>query len=497
MPETINKLVQEALQQLHVSSENTRKSDIEDRLDYYYDNYKHLIDSELSDQFVSQNYDNINLMIDDSINLVKYVIDEISTVYHKPAERKLDNESDAKEGKNQRYFNIINKIKLDLIMDKSNKLTNVCNEVALVAQPRNGIVEVDLMTPDMFSVIQNKDDPKKIDAFIYEVDLTDSESSMGVVLISGRNTTLDRHFVYYDVIGNHFKFDINYHIISNPENPDNENPFKDSEGNYIIPAVICHKSYLENAVFDTTSGNGLFSATKQIGVIASLFNYYLKNASHKQPVITGSADVKIPDNQILDPLTVLKIIGENANFDLKDFQGDLEQFNQQIENKAERILNQEGLSLADFKKSAVPESGFKLELKREPLQKKRDEQIKFWRIYENDLFIIMRIVNNTMYPSDKISETAIFSVNFQELVAKVSPEEQRKNDEYRLSKNMVNILDLMIRDDPDLNEESAREKYENNKKINDELNANTAIETNLDNKFQQINNEGATQGATS
>ena len=61
-------------------------------------------------------------------------------------------------------------------------------------------------------------------------------------------------------------------------------------------------------------------------------------------------------------MTVLKIVGDGAKFDLMDFQGNLEQYNQQLEHKIERCLNQEGLALDDFKKSGTPESGYKLQL---------------------------------------------------------------------------------------------------------------------------------------
>ena len=57
--------------------------------------------------------------------------------------------------------------------------------------------------------------------------------------------------------------------------------------------------------------------------------------------------------------------------------------------------------------------------------------MKFWRDYENQLFEIMRIVNNTMY-TNKIPYTDKFNVNFAEMDTNQSPEEKRKDQEYRL-----------------------------------------------------------------
>ncbi len=477
-------LVTKALQLLLESNESSRKSEIENRLDYYKDNFKDLIEAELKTQFVPENYKNMKKMIDDSINLVEFVIDEISTVYHDAPVRTLDGEEDDENI----YFKMLKKIHYDLIMDKANKLCNVCNEVALVYQPRNDIVEVDLMTPNMFSVIQDADNPKKMYAFIYEIDLTDSNTSVGIKSLTHRSAIDERHFVYYDVEGHHFKFDNNYKVIENLDNPENENPYKDKDGNFIIPVVLCHRQYLEDSIFDTTSGNKIFSATKQIGVISTLFNYYLKNASHQQPVITGNADVQVPDDQILDVLKVLKIQGENADIKLLDFQGNLDEFKKQIDSKIEKALNQEGLALADFQKSGTPESGYKLQIKNEPLKKRRDDQVKFWRIYENEGFVIMRIVNNEMY-DEKISDTAKFNVDFVELKYTESPEEKRKNDEWELLHNLTNPLQLMMDDDKDLDMKQAEAKYTENKAINDRLQVNTkAIDDSLDNEFNKVNN---------
>ena len=478
-------LIKKALQLISESKETTRKSDIEDRLDYYKDNFKDLIKDELKDQFQTDNYDNMKAMIDDSINLVQFVIDEISTVYHDVPKRTIDGKDDTDDEDNQ-YFKTIKKINYDLIMDKANKLTNVCNEVALVFQPRNDIVEVDLMTPNMFSIIQDKNDAKKIYAFIYEVDLVDSITNAGIKKLFGRDAIEDRYFVYYDVEGNHFKFDNSYNVIENPDNPNNKNPYKDGD-KYIIPVVLCHRKYLEDSVFDTTSGDKLYSATRQIGVISTLFNYYLKNASHKQTVITGNVDVQIPDKQILDVLRVIKVLGENADIKLLDFQGDLKQFNEMVDAKIERTLNQEGLALDDFKKSGSPESGYKLQLKKEPLQKRRSEQIKFWRIYENDAFKIMQIVNN-YNNDDQIPDTAKFNCDFAELKVSESAEEKRKDNEWNLLHNLTNPLQLMMDDDKDLDEKQAEEKYTKNKAINDRLQVNTQkIDDELNNQFNKIN----------
>ena len=477
-----NNVVKDALKYLNAANEESRKNDIEDRLDYYYDNYKTLIESELETQFVKENYTNIKVMVDDSINLVEYVTNEVAVIYTKEAKRELSKDS-------KRYDELKKTLLLDIVMDKANKLTYACNESALVIQPRNDTIELDLLTPNMFSVIQKEGDPTSIDAFIYEVNLADSIENQLTDDVPYKRDADRREFIYYDVQGNHFKFDNNYNVIPNEKNLKNENPYKDKDGKYILPVVILHKKYNENSIFDETSGNKLFSATKQIGVIASLFNYYLKNSSHKQPVITGNADVQIPDNQILDVTKVLRVVGENAGIDLLDFQGNLEEFYQQILHKIELILNQEGLALDDFMKKGTPESGYKLQLKKEPLKKKVNEQKPFYRLYENELFDKIRIVNNTFY-SQKIDDNAEFTIDFADLSIDPDPAELRKDREWNMRYNITNPLQIIMDENPDIKTpEDAQKVYDENKAINERLQINTGqINTNLDNKLNQLTN---------
>jgi hypothetical protein len=482
-------IIEKALKYLNAVNEETRKNDIEDRLDYYYDNFKDLIDDELEDQFQEDNYDNIKIMIDDSINLVEYITNETAILYVKEPQRKLSKNS-------KRWDEIQKTIMQDIIMDKANKLTYVCNECGIIIQPRNGTIELDIVSPNMISVIQKEEDPTQIFGFIYEINLSNTIDNDLTDQVAYKRDLYKREFIYYDIEGNHLKFDQNNKIITNEKNPDNVNPYKDKKGKFILPLIICHKKYNENSVWDETSGNKLFSATKQIAVIASLFNYYMKNSSHKQPVVTGQADVQIPDKQVLDVLKVLKVIGEGAKIELLDFQGNLEQFFQQIQHKIELTLNQEGLALDDFTKSGSPESGYKLQLKKEPLKKKINEQKPFFRIYENDLFDKIRIVNNTMY-NEKIDENIEFTIDFAEIEFEKDPEEVRKQRSFDLHNNLTNPLKLMMEDNPDIETEKDAEKiYNENKEINDRLNVNLeVVNNNLNNKFNKFNKFGGGKNA--
>lgn len=470
--------IQQVLNSYKSGDELQRKLDAEERLSLYKDESKAIIEEAIKSNFELENYTNIKQMVDDSINITANIVNETSKVYMYGADRRLNVNGEQIE--DDRYQEILKQSMIDIVMDKANKYTDLLNECFLLCRPDGDFLTLDIITPDLMTVIQDQDDPRKIFAIIYEIILQDTQKS-SISQRVGINTQ-DRQFIYYDTDGRHFKFDTNLRLIQNPENPENENPYKDKNGKYIIPGIMLHKQYNDNSIWDKTSGERMISAHKQIGVIASYFNYLLKVQTYKQMYARGNFDLKLTDKQLLDPLSVIKIQGENADIDLLDLQADITSFNTILDKKIERALNQEGLSLGDFQKSGSPESGYKLRIKKQPLIEKRNEQIKYYSVYEERLFQIMRIVNNTMFTNAKIADTAEFSIDHGEITIEDDPAERRQNIAFDIANNLTNYYEV-IANERGVDIEQAKAIYEENKSINEQLTetdaARAALEASL------------------
>jgi len=455
-------IVQEVLKQLNDYNEVQRQKNISERLDFYFDNWKSRLLSELANQFQPENYKNIKLFPDTSLNISRFISDKVACIYDESPIRKLVNAA-GEEIESDVYNNILEHNIFDVRMDKADKLTFICNELLLIGVPRNNTVELDMITPDKFSVIQDENDPSKIKAVIYEVTYSDSVSTY----LSGTNSikNSERIFIYYDTDGKHFKFDSRWHVIPNEKNKDNVNPYK-VNGKYIIPGVILHDSLNIDSIFDDTSKSSIFDSQLAIGVIGTLFNYYLKNSSHKQLIVTGGEKITIPARQVLDVMSVIQILGDGASVQLLDFQGNLQEYWNQIMNKTGFVLNQYDLALDDLTKSGTPESGYKLAIKREGLRKRIEARKKLFREYERQIFEVIRVVNNAIY-SQKIDESAKLVIDFADYTTQMSQAEINENDAFEINYNISNVIAIIMKRNPDLTEEQAIQQYEKNRAINE------------------------------
>lgn len=471
MIQTSTSVIKDMFDKMKASAEETRKIDVQTRRYYLEDDFKHLITAELKNQFTKETYDAINLLVDDSINLVQFLSEEIGGgVYQNEAVRAFKKaESDDED---MRYAELIKELPMDIVMDEVTRGTFALNEFCIGVAYRNGKIALDIFPPDFVSVWQDENDPLKITALMYEVILSDTVDAPAIDS-SIANSQRKRHYVWWDVFGNHFLCDEHFRRIPNPDNPDDVNPYKDKDGKFIIPFVICHKKYNARTIWDGTSGNKMYSAQLQIGVLGTLFNYYAKVLSLKQLSITGNADIKLSNDQALDPLHIFKVEGEGAQVSVLDMQGRLDMFEKNVLiGKIERALNAEGLSLESFQRSGAPESGYKLKVKKEGQLKRINALMKFFRVYEKQLADIMRIVNNT-YFSEKIAEDAEFSIDFAEYKPEENPLDVDKHREFLIAHNMATDIDFIREDNPDLDEDAARMRYDANKQLNGELSNNS------------------------
>lgn len=490
MPQTSTSVIQDMFSQMKSAAEASRKVDIQTRRYYLEDDFKHLIENELKAQFVKETYEAIKLLPDDSINIVQVVTDEIGGgVYQYEARRQF--QSPKSKDPDARYDELMKDIPMDLIMDEVCKGTFALNEFGVGIAFRNNKICIDIFPPDYVSVWQDENDPLKIKALMYEVILSDTVDAPAIDSAAA-NSTNKRYFVWWDTDGNHFMCDEHFVRIKNEANPNDENPYKDAKGNYIIPFVICHKKYNSRTIWDGTSGNKMYSAQSQIGVLSTLFNYYAKVMSLKQLSITGNADVKISNDQLLDPLHVFKVEGEGASVNVLDMQGRLDQFEKNvIIGKIERALNSEGLSLESFTRSGNAESGYKLKIKKEGQLKRINALMKFFRVYEAQIAEIIRIVNNTHFPQAKIADDAVFTVDFGEYIPQENPLDVDKHREFLLAHNMKTEVDFIIEDNPDIDEDAAQKLYEDNKAKNSAGNSNTpAITASINGAIDDVNGDG-------
>lgn len=437
-------------------ADKERQEEAQAKLDLYHDDYEDIIRAKIKELFHPDNYQRLYYHVNQSQNVLKRVINEISTVYKVEPVRDFKND--------ERYQEIIQRAKLDRKLKKINRYTNLLNESLLKIGVRNGEIVYDILTPNIVTVIQNEIDPTQADAIIY--------------MLTRSNTVGDDQIFYYywDITGNHYILDKNFRINSviydsaAPAGDPAFYPYRDKEGRPVLPFVVFHREEPEDSFWDQDSGRDLVNATIMVGIKMTLFDYYFKVASFKQPYIIGD-EISVPSKQILDPLTVFQAKGEGAQIGLLDMQINLDQLKDALVFQINSIINNYGISADQWSLSISEVSGRALKIRNRALLEIRQEQIPYYRDYEREIFEKTKIVNNAHFP-DKPIKAEEFSIDFGEIEFPEDPEEELRLDSKRLKMGLISLGQFYKKYNPDVDEKEGEkriiENLEKLKKLREE-----------------------------
>jgi hypothetical protein len=448
------RLIRDSLEEAKSACELERKTEATRRLSLLSDDWSDLLKTAVEGQFHAKTRDNIKQLLDTTQNVFKRVVYLISQVYAYGIDRRamVGEEPDA------RYAELMDNPVLDVKMSEVNRYSNALGECIVGIIPKDGGIEYIILTPDLVTVTQKPGSPTEIDTLSYEVAYVNTAGDS------------DIKRVYWDIYGNHRITDANGVDITAeelPDNPDGVNPYRDPEnpGHTILPFVVFHASVPIWDFWNWTSGQDLVDGTLMIGVLLTYVNYLLKMNSFRQLLITGANVDKLPDGLALDPAFVLKITGEGASASVLDFNQDSRPIMEVVKDKLNSLTNAYGVSGDLYRSSAGgASSGYALKLSREELYQRREEQVKVYKSYEHELFEKTRIVNNTAYPSSKISDNAEFSADFNETLFGENPTDIREQWKFDITIGAKSVTDYIRYLNPDMTEEEAEEKLRTNRR---------------------------------
>ena len=112
--------------------------------------------------------------------------------------------------------------------------------------------------------------------------------------------------------------------------------------------------------------------------------------------------------------------------------------------------------------SAQAESGVAIKLRNQELQNERIGDIIRWRNFEHEIYKIERDILSKA----GVSVSEEFAVDFSETTEYLSEDEQRAKDDWDLEHNLTTIVDIAMRENPDLTREDAEALIEANKETN-------------------------------
>ena len=448
---TSEALAKQALAVMLNPASKLRRKNMQKRLDYFNDIQLNYLDTLLANQFAK--YQSMKLQ-KEFFNLTKLVIDELSVIYNEEPDRDTgENEAD-----NELYAEIIESSQLNLVMDTVLRLTKLCKTVLIKPVWRNDKIEYDIITPNIFDVIQDPVDPTKAKAVIYA-----TQRDLNNETLTGNNSTknqdkmdVDNTIYYYWDADKHFTFtysfnekkDIIVEITNNPDNPENINPYG------VLPFVIVRDGYPVDSFF-IESGDDLINVNEVLNIKLTEKNYLTKMQSFSVPVRKG-ADSKTA--LILDPSMTVDLPADDDISTGSDFRfvtpdakvADLEA---DIEARLRRIAIKYHLNPDMFTASGNRSSADSLQMQnyRMGLIIKRDKPI--FRLVERELFNLTRIIFNYHSDIGKLSEDAELFIDYAELEIPLTVSEQDQhllllnNNGLLSKKDWVKIVNKDIQDD--------------------------------------------------
>jgi hypothetical protein len=255
-------------------------------------------------------------------------------------------------------------------------------------------------------------------------------------------------------------------------------PYKDVNGNVILPFVLFSKSYPVLKLLDFTTGNDMRDLNMNVAITLVHINALMKYQSYKQMVMKVKDKSDIPENFRMGPAE-MAIIGDpdgNADLSVLDIQSRIDYIWDIIKQRILTSLSQYGISPQNYELSGTPSSGFAIMLSNLAKLEYRQAQLPLYRKYEEEMFNVIRSVWNYHNQDKMISESAEFVIDFADILFPRSPDEIQKDFLFRKQNNAATDIDLILELNPDLDKETAKRQWIENKAFNEAAMPKVAVQ---------------------
>ena len=346
-----------------------------------------------------------------NINVCKRVIDRISLLYMVQPERVYSNPeaADFFSGK-------------DFKLQRAERFTNLLDSVLIKPTWRDGKIEYDIIHDFEPSF---GDDPMKPISFTYP--------------LSARSEVLDTKpelWAYWDM-DNTFIYDKNGKIMDDPDNPDHINFYG------ILPFVECwREGKPEYAYLDTEPANDLVDTNHVINVAETNKNANIHFQSFGYLYANGSQIDKDTMDVGQDKISYL---GVDGTLNVVSPPNSVPALNEAVK-ESYKMLAQNYHLPTSFAEGTTAESGVALRLRNQELQDSKKSDISRWKDVEYKLFDIEKQILTTEQMVD-LGELEL--VDYGESVDILSPQEQRDQWEWELSKGIIDVADILMQINPD------------------------------------------------
>ena len=421
---TKNKTVEYSYNIAIAKADSERKEKALKLLDFYNDSQLPYLYDRLAKNFSDP--DRFSLA---SINIVKKIIDGLSTVYIQDAKRVIQG--------NQQDQSLFEEIEyqssLGLKMKQANRFSKLLGTVLLKVVFRNGKIALDLITGDIADVEtgSSPEDLKSVTICYYPESGKQQE-------VEYSKWTPER--VY--------RLDYQKNVISSVDNP------------YQILPFIAVWDSLPISEFWLERGDSLLAIQEAINEKLTDLLYILRLQGFSVPVSKGSNS----EFSMLDPGTALNL-PTDGDFSFEAPNSPIKATLDSIDYLIKTCAISYGLPASYLSnKPSERKSGVSRLIENKELSEKRLDDIELFRKYEQQAFQVIKTVFNK-HNNTKFSDKSFLKVDFAEPQS-FSISEQAQSWALLMDYGVIDPVDLIQKLNPDLSEEEAQKKFENNKSAN-------------------------------
>ena len=402
----------------------------------------------------------------DTDNIVKTITDSVAQTFKAGIAVEAVNESDKDV-----YAEVVDKNRFDVFIQNVENRLFLCHTVFVKAywDLVDHVVRFELLTPEWVNVDPDDRDPQKIGTIVYPTFVKRAENT----------TTLSGEFNYW-TSSEYRRVTESGRPIENPQNESGVNPYGR------VPFVTIRiGNPVSSDFWKFPYETGLELQQDNLNLALTHLNWVKVMQTFGIPILKGRDYLRSGDprnDNSAHPTEVVVTYSMNQAIEFgrapKDEQvglefvkpaNDLTLLQEGVDKQRQRIFESYGISPSSLVSTAQVKSAAALTLESAKLEEYRDKSKQTFAFAVQELFELVRVIHNVHAEEaqlKKLSDAGVKVTFMDNRVAEKSVDDQIKETDYKLEKNILNLVDVMIAEHDDLDAREAEERIVKNAEVN-------------------------------
>ncbi len=426
------------------------------------------IKDKIGKMFAAESAKTLAPMIEGSVNLLRYVVDELAMVYRYGASRSWrtktatsvvdanGNERDVwnVEGVDEAYNRIADQADLDDVMLHAERMTLLCHDSILRYSYTDFGHTLAVLTRGDCDIVPYKNDPRRAAGIMWQVETVDAET--------GKAGDPVVWFVDAEKIVRHYGGD------KMEEEPNKyaalNKKIAETNQRIFYPFIVRSDAYRDKTFWKPTLDFTVTDATVMAGVWMTYLNAMLKFCTFKQPYMTGVL-AKQDSDFVMDFNRILKFIGQDISVGSIDYQAAMENVVDVLQRKLQILCICMNMPADSFSLEVRQQAGVTVRLYNRGLFERREADKRRWKQSEQTLARLIQFASNarfTGYPEDDIipndMDAGLLDVAYNDPPKSPDAAEDRAQWEWELKNKLATRADFIMEKNPGMSKEEAQKR---------------------------------------